>query len=153
MDAGLRLLPSRMDTPAARKMLRVIQLQEDPQQRRRQWPTGPARGLWQFERGGGVAGVLSHPTTAKLARDVCAARGVNPDSDSVWKTLEHDDALACAFARLLLWTDAKPMPTRASEGWECYVRVWRPGAYWNGSQAQRDKLRQKWMKNWASADA
>ena len=126
---ALALLPARMSTNAAEVMLLAITQQEDPDQRRRQWPTGPARGLWQFEQGGGVRGVLNHVSSRQHALAVCKERGVQPDSASVWAALERDDVLAAAFARLLLWTDPKPLPgTNDPHGaWALYERVWRPG--------------------------
>lgn len=152
---GLALLPSTMDSVPARVMLLAIQLQEDPQQRRRQWPTGPARGLWQFERGGGVRGVLNHAATQRLARSVCAERGVAATPEAVWSALEHDDLLACAFARLLLWSDPAPLPAPVYPGaaWNLYLRTWRPGAWANGSTEQRQALRKKWDRGHAQAVA
>lgn len=126
---ALALLPARMSSNQAEIMLLAITQQEDPEQRRRQWPTGPARGLWQFERGGGVRGVLNHSASRSHALSVCKARGVEVDADSVWAALEHDDVLSAAFARLLLWTDPKPLP-RANDphgAWSLYERTWRPG--------------------------
>ncbi|TBU86796.1 hypothetical protein [Phytopseudomonas dryadis] len=126
---ALSLLPARMSSASAEIMLLAITQQEDPDQRRRQWPTGPARGLWQFERGGGVRGVLNHAASSAHAWAVCAARGVEPDPAAVWAALEHDDVLAAAFARLLLWTDPKPLPgaNDPAGGWSLYERTWRPG--------------------------
>jgi hypothetical protein len=123
------LLPEKMLGSSAVQMLLSIQLQEDRQLRRRQWPKGPARGAWQFEKAGGVRGVLNHDKTAAIARDVCAARGVAATEQQVWEALEHDDVLACCFARLLLWTDAKALPLLGDQeaGWACYLRTWRPG--------------------------
>jgi len=54
---------------------------------------GPARGLWQFERGGGVHGVLRHKRTATKARDLCAARGITPEDR------EHLSRHVAAFQR------------------------------------------------------
>jgi hypothetical protein len=88
---------------------------------------GPARGLWQFERGGGVAGVLAHPSSAKTAAAICSALLVPADAASVHAALEQNDALACAFARLLLWTDARALPDCQYAGWAYYLRNWRPG--------------------------
>lgn len=152
---GLALLPSRMDTTAARVMLAAIQQQEDPQQRRRQWPTGPARGLWQFEQGGGVKGVLTHKASRAYAIEACKARNVEPEPATVWKVLEHDDLLACAFARLLLWTDPASLPTPGypAAAFQVYLRTWRPGAWARGSAEQRDALRAKWDKGYAKAMA
>jgi hypothetical protein len=126
---ALALLPARMTSPEAEIMLLSITQQEDPDQRRRQWPTGPARGLWQFERAGGVRGVLRHEKTAELAAAVCVARGVMPGEHEVHAALEHDDVLAAAFARLLLWTDRLALPAQhdAAGGRDLYLRVWRPG--------------------------
>lgn len=153
LPAGLALLPSHLDTDRARVVLVAIQLQEDPDQRRRQWPTGPARGLWQFEQGGGVRGVLNHSATAKLARAACAARGVEPTPAAVWAKLEHDDALACAFARLNLWWDPAPLPGVGfgAAAWNLYLRTWRPGAWSRGSSEQRQALRSKWDRGYAKA--
>ena len=122
------LLPSRMDSDRATVMLLAIGLQESRFEHRRQIK-GPARGFWQFERGGGVRGVLTHPATAALAREVCVAREVLPTSHAVYDRLEHDDVLAAAFARLLLWTDPPPLPPipHAPAAWSLYLRTWRPG--------------------------
>ncbi len=37
--------------------------------------------------------------------------------------------LACAFARLLLFTDPRPLPALGNPqaAWDYYVRNWRPG--------------------------
>lgn len=125
---GLELLPSRMDTPKARLMLLAIGLQESRFEHRRQIG-GPARGLWQFERGGGVRGVLLHSSSKWIALDVCRARGVDPTESAVYAALESDDLLACAFARLLLYTDPKPLPAPGyvAAAWDYYIRTWRPG--------------------------
>lgn len=126
---GLALLPSGMDTPEARVMLLAIGLQESRMVHRRQIG-GPARGLWQFERGGGVVGVLTHAASKHLAVRVCHERGVEPTSAKVYPALAVDDLLATAFARLLLFTDPRPMP-RPEAGpepaWAYYIRNWRPG--------------------------
>ena len=126
---ALKLLPANMSSPEAEVMLLAITQQEDPEQRRRQWPTGPARGLWQFERAGGVQGVLTHPSSRKHAVAVCDARGVQPVAEKVHAALEHDDVLAAAFARLFLWTDPLRLPRTndVQGGWDLYLRVWRPG--------------------------
>ena len=125
---ALALLPARMNSPAAIALLLAIGLQESRLTHRRQIG-GPARGLWQFERGGGVRGVLEHPSSKKLAAAVCEARGVEPIASRVYGALEDDDVLAAAFARLLLWTDPKPLPAigDTQSGWDLYIRTWRPG--------------------------
>ncbi|QYJ23444.1 hypothetical protein KYT87_09575 [Achromobacter sp. ES-001] len=128
IEPALALLPAKMDTPAARVMLLAIGLQESRFIHRRQI-NGPARGFWQFERGGGVVGVLTHSASAALARQVCEARGVTPTAPAVYAQLESDDVLAAAFARLLLWTDPGRLPAVGDSkgGWDLYARTWRPG--------------------------
>lgn len=125
---ALALLPARMKSPAAEIMLLAIGLQESRFTHRRQ-VRGPARGFWQFERGGGVAGVLRHPVSREHALRVCDARGVQPVPEQVYQRLEHDDVLAAAFARLLLWTDPAPLPAvgEVDRAWDLYMRTWRPG--------------------------
>lgn len=127
IGAALRLLPVGMDTPRARIQILATGLQESGLQERVQRGNGPARGLLQFERGGGVSGVLGHPSTAELARQVCGARGVEPDAQHVWAALSSDDVLAMAFGRLLLWSDPHKLPSDAEGGWQLYLRTWRPG--------------------------
>lgn len=125
---ALALLPARMTSPAAEALLLAIGLQESRLTHRRQIG-GPARGLWQFERGGGVRGVLLHPASREHAVTVCRARGVEPTERAVYAQLEHDDVLAAAFARLLLWTDPLPLPAlgHVDAAWNLYIRTWRPG--------------------------
>ena len=108
-------------------MLLAIGLQESRFVHRRQIG-GPARGFWQFEQGGGVRGVLAHPASAALARQVCQVRGVPPTAPSVYSRLELDDVLAAAFARLLLDRSGAPARTGdADAAWALYLRTWRPG--------------------------
>lgn len=123
------LLPPKMLSSSATVLILAIQLQEDRALHRRQWPKGPARGAWQFEKSGGVRGVLRHEKTAEIASQVCEARGVAATEQQVWEALEHDDALACCFARLLLWADGHKLPETGDqdEAWECYLRNWNPG--------------------------
>lgn len=132
---ALELLPAQMASPEAVVMLLAIGLQESRFQHRRQLvgnpprPTGPATGFWQFERGGGVIGVLQHRASRDHALTLCAAREVEPVSQSAWQALQHDDVLAAGFARLLLWTDPYrlPAPGDAQAAWDLYIRTWRPG--------------------------
>lgn len=90
---------------------------------------GPARGLWQFERGGGVKGVFEHHTTHEHLRLLCRARDVAFDVMQIWMALEHDDVLAAGCARLLLLADPAPLPALGNQAgaWAYYLRCWRPG--------------------------
>lgn len=125
---GLAILPPRMNSSKAIVMMLAIGLQESRFKHRRQI-NGPARGFWQFERGGGVAGVLRHEASRKHALEACDIRDVSPVPAQVYARLEHDDVLAAAFARLLLWTDPAPLPEigDVQGAWDLYLRVWRPG--------------------------
>jgi len=126
LQSSLTLLPKSLDTRAARRQLIAIGLQESRLVYREQIG-GPARGLWQFERGGGVKGVLTHPATAATAARACDALGVLSTPEAVYQTLSSNDTLAACFARLLLWTDPAPLPDSSEQGWNCYIRTWRPG--------------------------
>lgn len=127
ISPALALLPPKMDTDAARVILLAIGLQESRFEHRAQIG-GPARGFWQFEKGG-VGGALFHLKTAQLADAVCESRGLPPAVTSVYLALQTDDVLAAAFARLLLWTDAQPLPALDDPdgAWALYLRTWRPG--------------------------
>lgn len=137
---ALALLPARMASQQAEALLLAIGLQESNLTQRRQIG-GPARGFWQFELGG-VRGVLRHPVSRSPALAVCTARHVEPTETAIYAALEHDDVLAAAFARLLLWTDPAPLPAlgEVGKGWELYLRTWRPGKphrdRWDGCYAR-----------------
>lgn len=126
LTPALALLPVAMDSPDARRMLLAIGLQESRLQYRAQIG-GPAKGYWQFEQGGGVAGVLRHPASSLLAVRCCQKRNVTPAPRNAYLALETDDVLAACFARLLLWTDPHPLPKSSADGWAYYLRNWRPG--------------------------
>lgn len=135
INPALSLLPVKMDSDAARVMLLAIGLQESRLTFRQQktsdpYRPGPAAGLWQFERGGGVAGVMSHAQTHTYALEFTRSRKVPFDSSLIWSALPHDDILAAGFARLLLWADRQPLPAvdaGPDAAWNCYTRNWRPG--------------------------
>ena len=130
---ALRLLPPAMDSKEARVMLYAIGLQESRFTHRAQvidgGGKGPARGYWQFERGGGVTGVLRHPASRFWANSVCNARNIPAQPLNVWLALETDDVLAAALARLLLFTDPARLPAIGEQATSLryYLRVWRPG--------------------------
>lgn len=128
------ILPPNMASDRATLMLLAIGLQESRFAYRRQLADGPARGFWQFEQGtarskGGVWGVYLHRASAEQLRVVCRARDVSLDPKAIWAQLEHDDVLAAAVARLLLWTHHAPLPAigAESEAWSYYLNLWRPG--------------------------
>ncbi len=141
IEPALGFLVPSMDSRAARAMLIAIGLQESGFDHRRQ-SGGPARGYWQFEQGGGVHGVLSHPATRPHAQLVLGMLDY-PEQTSIdcYLAITHNDILAACFARLLLWTLRDPLPIEGEydEAWQQYFLAWRPGKphreTWNGHYA------------------
>lgn len=125
---ALELLPDAMDTPEARVMLLAISMQESRLEHRRQLGNGPARGLWQFERGG-VRGVFNHEASRYWLDRLCSARRVLFNVDHIYPAIERDDVLAAGVARLLLFTDRARLPDLRDQdaAWSLYARTWRPG--------------------------
>lgn len=149
VEPALALLPSAMTSPEAIVAMLAIAQQESGLRSRwqiidanRPEKMGPARGLWQFERGG-VAGVIRHSASRYWAASLCKQRGAAFESMAVWRALEIDDVLAAGIARLLLFTDAKRLPEVGAGDacWELYARTWRPGR----------PHRATWGKNYARA--
>lgn len=144
LPAALALLPPKMDTLAARAELLAIGLQESKFEARWQ-QGGPAHGFWQFEPGptAAVAGVLAHPATrpivlsaltalaypAEWFRDHAVDHAPAQLVSLCFEAILHNDVLACVFARLLLWTDRRVLPTRTqgAKGWAIYLAQWQPG--------------------------
>lgn len=124
---ALATLPPEMDIPKARLMLLAIPLQETGLRVREQ-VNGPARGLAQFERNG-VLAVMHHTRTADIVFHWCDANDVTYGSNAIYERLALDDELAIVFARLLLWTDPRPLPEIGDcmGAWNLYERCWKPG--------------------------
>lgn len=148
------LLPAKFDGPAARIQLLAIGLQESGFAARQQYG-GPARSYWQMEQGGGIHGVLQHPASKAYARAICSQRAVAPVESDVYAAFLGDDQLACAFARLLLWTDPEPLPQLGDEqgAWGLYHRTWRPGAFARGDAAQQASVLARWHISYSAAMA
>lgn len=128
LNPGLKLLPKKMDTTRARVMLITIGLQESRFEHRTQ-VGGPAHGFWQFEKGGGVKGVLNHYATKDYAKDVCLNLLIDNNEDTVYDAIIFNDPLACAMARLLLWTLPNQLPKIGDKdtAWDQYISAWKPG--------------------------
>lgn len=132
---AMKLLPEKMNTRQAAVQGLTTGLQESRLVHRFQvvqgkpGVKGPARSLWQFERGGGVKGVLTHKASAALAKEIQAARGHGVGIDAAFEGIEKDDVLAAVFARLLYYTDPYNLPEvgQSQRAWNTYLRVWRPG--------------------------
>lgn len=133
INPALAMLPPGMDKANARVQLLATGLQESRFEHRAQIVNGggkgPARGFWQFERGGGCTGVVKHPAVRDITKWLCEQRGCAFTPAAIWTAIETDDVLAAALARLLYWTDPKPLPKigDAQGAWDYYLRVWRPG--------------------------
>lgn len=137
IDQAFGFLPQHMDSMKARVELYAIGFQESEFEHRRQMGNGPAMGFWQFERGGGVVGVMTHAASKGFMHSICAERGVAFDKMAIWQAIQFDDMLAAVAARLLLFTDPKPLPSlyakidpakpEESLSWQYYERNWRPG--------------------------
>ena len=95
---------------------------------------------------------------AQAAGTLFVQRSVRRDTQrtvqAMVEALRHgDDRLDAAFARLLLWTEAPPLPAvgDVEGGFRYYLSAWRPGAWARGSAAQRAELRRKWGLGYARA--
>lgn len=131
MPAAFELLPEtlfgkKLDLPMARVIMLTIGMQESDFDHRRQI-NGPARGFFQFEKIG-VLGLWDHHRVGELVRDTCGLMGYY-DIKKVYNALEHNDVLAAALARLLLYTypGRLPHPEHYENGWNQYIAQWRPG--------------------------
>jgi hypothetical protein len=84
-----------------------------------------------------VAGVQRHAASRSTALAACEALLVPATPEAVHPALEHNDDLACIFARLLLWTDPTALPAidDPEGGWALYLRTWRSGKPHTGTWA------------------
>lgn len=144
--AAAALLPPKMDTQAAWATLYAIALQESRLDERRQIG-GPARSFWQFELGG-IKGVLNHKASQPLIRSVLDRLDYSYEPIVSYAAIEHNDVLAFAYARCLLWVNPGPLPTRddPQEGWDQYIFGWRPG------KPHRQTWDELYKKAWHASD-
>ena len=154
LDPGLvfvaTLDPEILPTPDVRRFLLTVAQQESGPKldaRYQGSPSnspGPARGWWQFEQSGGVAGVMQHAASKEQVMLACRVLHIHFQSAAIWRALEGHDTLSVCFARMLLRTDTHPVPTNAADGWKCYAdRLWRPGK----------PHPETWQGNWDAAAA
>lgn len=124
IEPGLALLPSYMTSNQSRVQLLSIASQESSLRFRHQLGGGTAVGYWQFQQDG-VAGVLQAlPSLAQSVLDAC-----DVSVAEAYNAIQYHDPIACAFARLLLWSDPTPLPAigNSSGAYSCYCKNWRPG--------------------------
>lgn len=120
-------LPGRLNSPEATCLLLAIGSQESGFNTRQQ-KKGPAHGLWQFE-GNGVRTVLYSHASGNLLWQFCQDLGITYGSLSIYDSLLDDDILAAGLARLMLWSDSKPLPKVGDieSSWDYYKNCWNPG--------------------------
>lgn len=126
LHPALALLPESLSGREAEVLLLASGLAASGFQTRRD-ARGPGRGYWRaLPDGVMVGGVLRAAQTRDLAVAVCDARQVPPIAERVYSALEHDDLLAAALARLLLWSDPAGLPSLGDEAgaWACYQCHW-----------------------------
>jgi hypothetical protein len=136
MTPGIAFMQQHAPKVAWQRNAHVLVLaiagQESDWTARVQSGNGPAHSFWQFERPGGVRGVISHPTTSPIMRTLCAAVGIACEEHAVWDLMAkpEGDSLSLCMARLLLLTDPAAIPPPSDEDgtWDYYNRNWRPGA-------------------------
>lgn len=137
-DALRELFPAAWNSIEARLLIGAIDMQETKFTTRRQiirWASdgkpvfGPAVSFGQFEQGGGIKGVMTHPASSYYAKELCRLRGIGIGARDVWVAMQTDDVLGYGFARLLLRTDPKPLPRigDVAAAYACYNELWRPG--------------------------
>jgi hypothetical protein len=148
VTAGLDWLEEVAEIPTtdeARVIVMAIAGQESNWAYRHQ-QGGPAHSFWQFEQGGGVHGVLTHAASRGIIAEVCDLIYIQCTDSIVFTAMEWNDRLAISMARLLLWTDAVPLPRvgDVQGAWNYYLRNWRPGAphpeQWPGKYAIAKEL-------------
>ena len=133
VDAGLALLPPKMTTDAAKRMLLAIGFQESGWLTTVQYGGGPAHSVWQMEGGAmsGIAQVMLHASDACKA--LCEKCGIAYTRPAIYAAMADpsQQAFACAVARLLLWTARgelpPPVPESEQAAWSYYVSSWHPG--------------------------
>jgi hypothetical protein len=119
--------------------------------------TGPATGLWQFERTGGVWECLNAPKIAPIFVELAERSGLRPVSDqTVWRyfTTPQSDDLAAAGARLVMYLDPAPLPSATLDAVQAalgyYLRRWRPA---KNERREQDFVTKAWPQAVAIARA
>lgn len=152
-------LPEKMASKDATVFLLAIGLEESNLEHRWQVVNprkpsamGPARSFWQFEVGG-LRGVFNHRSSGAHARLVARDYSVKGEAQDVHAVmhLAKFDGLSAAMARLLCWTDPKPVPKNAEQALDRYLWLWRPGAYSRGTDKQKRAIQSKFIAHYNDA--
>ena len=139
---AFKVLPERMDSKDAWRMLTAVALQEGRFSTRMQHEGGPARGWFQFERIG-VEEVARHRASAPVLRQALDQLGLGQVATrlrqsgkqrttgvtQLYNGLAFSESVAVVVARLALWRhpDALPGPNDSAIAWQQYRHIWRPG--------------------------
>lgn len=123
--ANLKAIPASVEEHT---MLLAIAGVESAWSQRTQQPVAYAHSFWQWERGG-VLGLMRDDETSKQVAVLCGMAGVPFQSTGIWNYMAKPEAdnFSAAMSRLLLWTDPSPLPKTMDDGFDYYVRNWRPG--------------------------
>ncbi len=144
LPAAYSLLPPRYNSPEATAQLLAIGLQESKFLERRQRPSGPARGFWQFEAPT-TRLVLEHPKVGPVLGECLFALRYRPPftTEDLMAIINHNDLAAACAARCLLWSDRHALPRQGETdlAWLMYLSAWRPGT----------PRRDTWDANYAAA--
>lgn len=129
LPAAFHFLPGKMQSQNAHAEILAAGLQESEFNARVQGGGGPAHGLFQFEKNGGVAEVLDAPDTAAMLAPILKIMCYKPNRDEIYQAIVHNDVLAVILARCILWHVPGMLagPTQPDKGYQQYLRAWRPG--------------------------
>lgn len=135
------------DTPAARREMLAIALQESRLAHRRQvsndgTESGPAVSFYQAEMTGAAYWLLRHAKAGPILKKACADFNVEPTAPAIWEAIRYQDVLASIVARLNLWVLPSALPDTQEQGWAQYLAAWQPG------KPKQDT----WSTNWSAAD-
>jgi hypothetical protein len=128
IEQALLILPNKFTSQKAKLLLAAIAYQESNFFETHQIK-GPAHGYWQFEQHGGTLGVIRHRSTREIAKSLSLSFGIQNKPKFVFPELETNPILAACYARLLLWTNPRSLPSLDNEekSWQYYFKTWRPG--------------------------
>jgi len=132
LSAGL--LPDRMNTRAARRLVFAAAYQESEVKFRRQGGGGPARGFAQFELGGpdkpgaGIRGVLVHKSAGYYLKDALKKLNLPTNYQELHPVLEWNDMATVLASRCLIWTLPQVLPATELDAYRQYDSAWRPSA-------------------------
>ena len=140
------LLPEKMRSDEGLAMITAIGLQESRFIYRTQLGGGPAHGFWQFEKIA-VEEVMTNNKTIFFAKEVCSQLKFNFSVDCCYDLISVNDALASAYARLLLWMvpDSLPEAWDRDKAWNQYIKAWKPGKPRPETWGAHYELAWKWV--------